>query len=201
MQGGLRWTGRRTPRYASGMAEARAWIHMSHRTCFSCLLCGFALTILDLRAGSVDLLPDSLGYILIALGAGALKGFRGGFGVARGLAWILVPLSVVGDLDSDLILETLRTLLDTAMLWYLLGGIMAFAASQGRPDIASRARNRRVACVLLTLIGLLIEVTGGLGVPLGLATLFLDFILLALILHLLYKVRAELGTARAELAF
>lgn len=173
---------------------------MSHRTYFSRLLWGVTLTILDFRISSVDLLPDSLGYILIALGAGALAGLSGEFGVARGLGWILVPLSVVGDVYPIFILETIRALLDSAMLWFLLGGIMTFAASQGRPDIARRASNRRIACVLLTLIGLLIEATGELAVPLALATVLLTLILLATILYLLYQVRAELSAAGVELA-
>jgi hypothetical protein len=173
---------------------------MPHRTYFSCLLWGFALTILDFRVGSVDLLPDSLGYILIALGAGALNDLSGKFGVARSLGWILVPLSVVGDVYPISTLETIRTLLDSAMLWFLLGGIMTFAASQGRPDIAKRASNRRIACVLLTLIGLLIEATGELAVPLALSTVLLTLMLLAMILHLLYQVRAELSVAGVELA-
>lgn len=173
---------------------------MSHRTCFSCLLWGFTLTIFDFRVGSADFLPDSPGYILIALGAGALNDLSGKFGVARGLGWLLVPLSIVGDVHPISVLETIRTLLDSAMLWYLLGGIMIFAASQGRPDIARRASNRRIACVLLTLIGLLIEVTGELAVPLALATVLPDLILLAMILHLLYQVRAELSAAGTELA-
>jgi hypothetical protein len=168
---------------------------MPHRACFSRLLWGFALTILDFRVGSVDLLPDSLGYILIALGAGALNRFSSGFRVAWVLGWILVPLSLFGDVNPIAPLETTRTVLDTAMLWFLLGGIMTLAASQGRPDLAERAGTRRIACVLLTLIGLFLEATGGLFIPLALATLLLSLMLSAMVLHLLYLVRAELSGA------
>lgn len=140
------------------------------------------------------------------------------FAGALGLSGVLVLLSLLEDvrplapaMPTLPNLETVRIIVDCAMVWLLLGGIIVLAVSYGRFDIAALARRRRAAYVGLLLglatLGLAMK---GLGLPLegadGIATFMFIIagvailVVLLMTLHLIDKVRTELGTANPELA-
>ncbi len=161
---------------------------------------GLLLVILDIRLNHLDLLPDFIGYILVAVGLGGLTGLSDRFEAARTCAWVLVPISVAALVpwgELGLILGLIPLGLNCAMMWFLLGGIMDYTAAQGRPDLAERASNRRVAYVfLMCFVTFLALIARGVRAPvvlLGTMTIICLVALLVMILHLIYRVRTEVA--------
>jgi hypothetical protein len=162
---------------------------------------GLLLVILDVTINHLDILPDFLGYILVAMGLGGLTGLSMQFATARTCAWALVPIAVVAMLPSRefaVAIEFIGLALNCVMMWYLLGGIMDYSTARGRPDLAERASTRRVAYVaLMCLATLLGFVAGGAGRQAGLLVITVvvcSLVLVIMILHLIHRVRTELAT-------
>ena len=164
------------------------------------LFWGLLLVIFDFRLSDLDLLPDFLGYIIVAVGAAGLIEASARFRTARNLSWALAFLSVAGLFfvrDVSVVLGLINTALDCAMVWYLLGGVMDISTAKGRPDLAGQASNRRVAYLALTCVVTLVglaagggRVAGGLPVVLVAVTML---VLVVMILRLIYRVRHEVA--------
>ena len=162
---------------------------------------GFLFVILDVSFNHSDLLPDFIGYILVAVGLGGLRGLSARFATARTYAWVLASASLLALLpwgDLGFVIGLISLGLDCAMMWSLLGGIMDYSAARDRPDLTERASNRRVAYVsLMCVVTFLAFIARGIGAPAGLlaaATVVCLVVLLVMILHLIHRVRVELAT-------
>jgi len=161
---------------------------------------GLLLVILDFNLNHFDVLPDFIGYILVAVGLGGLTGLSRQFATARTCAWVLVPVDIVGLLPAEelaVIVSLVNLVLNCVMMWYLLGGIMDYAVAQNRPDLAERASARRVAYVALMCVaaalGFLARGAGGAGAMLAVVIVVCGLILVIMILHLIHRVRTELA--------
>ncbi|HEY8504028.1 MAG TPA: hypothetical protein VIL46_05560, partial [Gemmataceae bacterium] len=122
----------------------------------------------------IDLLPDFVGYWLIALGAnrliGALPAARGVRNLALVLAFLSVPewgrvvvaperLYEFGDwLGLFLVLSILTTVLDVALIWALCGAIAEWAGAAGDGATAGAARGRRFLYALVQVGGIALAV-------------------------------------------
>lgn len=170
-------------------------------TRFGQVFWGLLLVILDVTINRFDILPDFIGYILVAVGLGGLTCLSPQFATACTCAWVLVPVAVVGLLPSRelaVVIELVNLGLGCVMMWYLLGGIMDYSIARDRPDLAERASTRRVAYVALmcaaTLLGF---VARGIGKPASLLVVIAVvclLVLLIMILHLIHRVKTELAT-------
>jgi hypothetical protein len=161
---------------------------------------GLLLVIVDININHFDVLPDFIGYVLVALGLGGLTGLSRQFATARTCAWVLVPVDIVGLLTPGqpaLIVGLVNLVLNCVMMWYLLGGIMDYAAAQNRPDLAERASTRRVAYVAVMCVaaalGFIARGAPGAAGPLVLAIVVCGLVLVTMILHLIYRVKTELA--------
>ncbi|MEK7953363.1 hypothetical protein [Luteolibacter soli] len=159
---------------------------------------GLLLVVLDFNINQIDILPDILGYILIALGCRGLRDASPRFSTAATLAWIMAILSVAGYAvrGNSIGFSLLSSAMDCAMMWFLLGGVMELANSRQRQDLSQRASSRRIAYVaiaaLSTLIGYTIQSPGD-GVVIGIALLIGMLVVLCLILHLIHRSIRELS--------
>jgi hypothetical protein len=116
------------------------------RTSLGQIFWGLLLVILNIRIYRFDVLPDFIGYILVAVGAGGLVAVSGRFITARYLSWMLMPvslLSLVPDHELGLLPYLVQATLNIGMIWSLLGGIADLAVSCGRLDLAGHAAKRR----------------------------------------------------------
>jgi hypothetical protein len=126
------------------------------------LFWGLLIVGVDVRVyGAVDLLPDGIGYLLIASGCGGLAGQSTSFARARTLCLVLATLWLLGlsPLGAPLgvLLATLTWTLDVVSLWHLLAGVADIARTHGRLDLAAQARARRAYVVAFTIgVGLLV---------------------------------------------
>jgi hypothetical protein len=168
---------------------------------FGQIFWGLLLVILDLQFNEFDVLPDFIGYLLVAVGCGGLVGLSGRFSTAKTLSWILVVLSLVGFvLSNDLasLYGFVHLAVDCGMIWFLLGGVMEFASVRDRPDLRLRASNRRVAYVVLmcaaTLVGLVAQGSRDAASLMLIIFVICIIPLLVLILHLIHRVKHELAT-------
>ncbi|HLA83802.1 MAG TPA: hypothetical protein VJL29_03330 [Thermoguttaceae bacterium] len=98
--------------------------------------------------------------------------------------------------DAAVALGCLDMVIDCAMMWFLLGGVMELATTRNRPDLAQRASHRRIAYVALMGLVLVVSVMaynarGGAGI-LGVALVICMLVLLVLILHLIHRAKHEL---------
>lgn len=173
---------------------------MNTSTRFRQIFWGLLLVILDLKLNGFDVLPDFIGYILVAVGCGGLASLSRRFSTAQTLSGVLVVLSLVGFVfptDLAFLYGLVYLAVDCAMIWFLLGGVMEFASARERPDLERLASSRRVAYVVLmsgiTLIGLVAQ--GSQQVTLLMLVIFVTCTipLLILILHLIHRVQHELG--------
>jgi hypothetical protein len=160
---------------------------------------GLLLVILDLSVNGIDLLPDFIGYALMAVGLRGLTELSTQFAIASTCAWCLVPVTLVAMLPVEQLgpcITVIHVGLDCAMMWALLGGIMDCSTTRNRLDLAERASSRRVAYVgVMCLVTVLGFVAGGIGpqavILIGLLVVCL-LVLLVMILHLIHRVKVEL---------
>ncbi len=170
---------------------------MTYHGAFNLILWGFVFTILDIRLDWLDLLPDPLGYAGLAIGSGALSGAARQFKTAQALSGLLVLVSLLeAFLHPWYPVQLVRGVLDLFMMWFLLGGIILLARLRNRLDLARQAENRRLVGVVLSLALMLLAqplFAGTLGGPVLVIAAIVMLPYLAMIVHLLYQARAELG--------
>jgi hypothetical protein len=161
---------------------------------------GLLLVVLDLEVNGFDLLPDAIGYALVALGCGGLASLSPRFRVAALLCWMLAVLWLAGLLvagDVKVRYGLAMMALNCTMMWCLLGGIADIALARARTDIAVRAWNRRVAYVAIMTIGHILPFFVGsssdVAVPLVVVVVAIGLVAMAMILHLVNRVRVELS--------
>lgn len=158
---------------------------------------GFVLVLVDVRLGTVDVLPDFVGYGMVAIGAGQLAAEAAAFRTARLVAWAMV---VPGLLDAVVPLQAaplpgiIEALGQAALLWYLLTGVADWTAAEGRPDLAAGARRRRAASVVLlaVVLGMGLLARGGGSRDVAVVVVFVNLVLMGMVLQLIHRVRAEL---------
>jgi hypothetical protein len=168
--------------------------------CFGLIFWGLIFVIVNVTLNGFDLLPDFIGYLLVAVGTDGLGAVSRKFSTARTLAWCLVPVSlaslfVAGELGTTL--GYVRFALDCFMMWALLGGIMDFAVARERFDLAQRAAARRVAYVvlmcLMKFLSTIVDARGRFAVQIVVALVVCTLIVLVMILHLIHRVKTELA--------
>jgi hypothetical protein len=124
---------------------------------------GLLFTVFDFHINGFDLLPDVVGFLLIALGLGLLAPQSLRFHTARIMAWFLFVLwfaslfSLVeganegGPFGGWFYFGVVRDVIDVTMVWQLCGGIIELARERGHEDLALRANTRRALYLALTL--------------------------------------------------
>jgi hypothetical protein len=171
-------------------------------TSFGQIFWGLLLVILDVRISRIDILPDFIGYILVAVGCAGLSGASRHFSVASVLSWVLAVLSLVayalrGSTATGF--GFLCLAFDSAMMWFLLGGVMELAAARERLDLSTRAANRRIAYVALmclaALAGFVAQSSRDAAVIMAVVLVICTLPLLFLILHLIHRAKHELTNA------
>ena len=168
-------------------------------SCFLQVFWGLVLVIFDVSIHRIDLLPDFIGYALIAVGAGGLRLLSPAFDATRTYAWLLVSVSVLATLplpEIDFFLKTVLVVIDCLMMWALLDGVKEYSLYHDRIDLAERAEWRRVAYVAtsvgLAVLGFSMLVYGeNIGILALIVAIFL-IVVDAMILHLIHRVRMEL---------
>lgn len=169
---------------------------------FSQIFWGLLFVFLDFSINGFDLLADGVGYVIVAVGCRCLSPLSTTFTTARSLCFVLGALWLIGIAfhgDLAILLGLITTVLDCAMIWHLLGGIRQIAMSRQRHDLADRASNRRVAYVAImiaaSLFTFVMRGSSAAG-PLALILVVGMLFLIAMILHLILRVRVELETQR-----
>jgi hypothetical protein len=166
------------------------------RTQIEYLFWGLLLVIVDVAVNGFDLLPDFIGYIVIASGCGGLLAVSPRFGTARTLSIALVGTSLLevfarGNLPPAWTL--VGFVLSCSMIWFLLGGLMDLTMQHQRPDLAEKAAQRRTAYIVLASLGTL----GAMFAPrllgdapvLVLLLVVIMLVLVVMILQLIWQVR------------
>ena len=170
------------------------------------LFWGLVIVAIDFHLGRFDVLPDFAGYVLVSLGAAGLVGWSKHFQSARLLSWILVPVSASLMMFHGGLLKLtwiLNVALDGALMWFLLGGVMAFGEGRSRPEWVSRASICRRTYLGLLCAGLVISwiapVVPTVAKVLGSITFVAMLCLMAAILYLLHQVKGEaIGSSQPD---
>jgi hypothetical protein len=174
-------------------------------THFWLIFWGVVVSMFGIKINGVDLFPG-VAYALIAWGCYGLGGESGHFAAAAALALVIVAVRLAGlfvtfpsqpDGSRELVffLALIYSILACGVVWEMLGGVRDFALARSRPDLATKASNRRIAygavmigCMLAVKLFLYdheslpiyVVVVGGL-------------IAGVMILHLIYRVESELA--------
>ena len=160
---------------------------------------GLLLAYLDLRIDDLDLLPDGLGYFLVVLGCVGMHRASARFSFAGLLAFLLIGVWFVSwYVTESVALELVETILDCALLWNLMGGIMELALRRNRPDLSAIAERRRVHYVGVQAVLLALSVIAGVsgGFPgldlLAVSAVLASLTILFLVLQVIYRMQNEL---------
>ncbi|HEY1172555.1 MAG TPA: hypothetical protein VGH19_14390 [Verrucomicrobiae bacterium] len=160
---------------------------------FGLVFWGLVLIGIDVRVG-FDLLPDFIGYILVAIGCSRLGAASRRFPFTSNLAWIMVGLSLISIVMPGGVLSRLlylvSALVDCGMMWQLLAGIIELTEVKGRSDLAKDADRWRTAYMVIAVIGavfVLLAVGSFLNALLSLAYL----VVVVLIVYLIHRVKLE----------
>lgn len=169
---------------------------------FGQIFWGFPFLMLELPFHGFDLLPDSIGCILIAVGCRGLVVVSKQFRMAQACSWTLCVLSLVGYVVPKhlaLPYSLLFLAVECATVWFVLGGVMEFTSARQREDLSLRASDRRVACVILIGVGVIGGIVahgaGDLAAIMMAVGVICMVSALALIMHMLHRVRHELTVA------
>ena len=141
------------------------------------------------------MLPDALGYALIAVGASRLVAHSGKFAGARCLFWIVAVLALVDyfPLDSAAVpLGWIQLISSVVAVWVLFGGLEAYARRADRCDLAERARQCRVIYVVGIVGTVFLTLARN---ELALAGVGVTLIALILMLLLIHRLKIEIDSA------
>jgi hypothetical protein len=170
------------------------------RTAFMSIFWGLVMTLADVRINHLDLVPDSIGYLIVLSGLWRLAPLHGSFGIASGCALTMVVLSLPDLIAAEHPLLTILTIVvDLSMFWAMCGGIAALASASGRGGLAEAALTRRNLLALVSAINLVVIVLARdepvqvkeFLIPLVVFT----FAVLFLLLHLTWRASVELSPA------
>jgi len=171
---------------------------------------GLLLVVIDFRLNGFDILPDFIGFAIIAAGLSLLVPLNPRFQTAKIMALILTVLSLVslielgddggaqGFMSGWFAFGLLVTALDIVMVWQLCGGIIDLARERGFDDLATRASTRRGLYVGLHLttyavILLALDVSPGDVMPLIVGLLIFAIVVVCLLMGLMLRAARELG--------
>ena len=125
---------------------------------------GLLIAILDIGFNEFDILVDGAGWILVGLGCHGLVGTSRRFATASSLSFLLAGLWLVSLAllsFGHTILDLIDLLVECAMYWTLLGGVIELAALHDRPDLSTIAARRRYALVLLLIVSSILGFVAG----------------------------------------
>ena len=167
---------------------------------FGQIFWGLFFVLVDVRFNGFDVLPDLIGYILVALGCGGLAHISKHFVTARALSGVLSFLWLIDFIPKsrewDTVVWLVNLLVRCAWMWSLLGGVMEYAEERARPDLSERASNRRQAYIFLmcitTLVGWMSRGSRH-AEPIVILLLIAGLTIMVLILHLIHRVMHELA--------
>ncbi|QDV21638.1 hypothetical protein Pan153_63280 [Gimesia panareensis] len=167
-------------------------------THFSQLFWGLLIVLLDFSINGFDLLPDGVGYLIMAAGCYGLASLSPRFLTAQTLCLVLAVLWLIHfaiDGTAAVFFKFLMQVVNCVMIWQLLGGIREFALSKTRQDLARRAENRRLAYVALLAVSTILAI----GIqdspeiaPVAIVPVIALLVLIVMILHLIHRVKVEL---------
>jgi len=173
--------------------------------CFGPILWGLVFVLVGITVNGFDLLPDGVGFVLIAVGCHDLASQSIHFSAAKWLALVggavWLRAIIMGAIPQAVTTAPwlvawplLYWTLICGMVWELLGGMRDLALAAARPDLASQASNRRIAFVaatmVSTLLGLFVLQSHELLPWIGM--LVAQFVVGVMVLQLIYRVRQEL---------
>ena len=165
------------------------------RTSFGCIFWGLIFNLINISINGFDLLPNGIGYLLIAWGASQLVAQSAKFATASALSTVLILVWLVrfaGDIEAVWAHYIVSVILNVTMYWFLLGGIIDFAMARERTDLAERAANRRIYYAAIMAISVLLPAIAPVA-PLVIILVIAGVVVSIMILHLVYRVRYELA--------
>ncbi len=161
---------------------------------------GLLLAITDITINGIDILPDFIGYILVGLGCAGLGNVSRRFGVASTCSIFLTLIALAEYFirgEFAVAVSYVRLVLDCVMMWTLLGGVMDFANSRERFDLARTASNRRALYVgfiaFVYLVAWLGRSSRDLALPVWFLCLGLMIFVVCLILGVILRAKRELA--------
>jgi hypothetical protein len=167
---------------------------------------GLFLVILDLNINQFDLLPDFIGYILVAVGSRGLINSSNQFATSRICCWLLAALSIIDIIVKGqllIVLGLFGLVINCIMMWFLLGGFSDIALKFNRSDLSGKALTRRIVYIALscaTMLIWLLALAFRAIAPLATVTIVIAMIVLVImILHLIYQIKTIVVTSTDNL--
>jgi len=154
---------------------------------------GLILVALDFTINGFDVLPDFVGYALVAIGSAGLTGVSRRFSAACVMAWILAGVSIALLLlrgDPVYAVAWAASALDVAAMWFLLGGLMDIAKMYREPGLAGQLSGCRIAYLILVGLSVAVGLAGAMDRELaGVTAVVLAVSMIVLLIVILASIR------------
>ena len=158
---------------------------------FNLILLGIFFALVNFNINNIPLLPNGVGYLLLAFGTGALAEYSSKFATTKILSFTLLAIWVIGFFVNGY--GAASSLVVCLLVWHLLGGLREIAIRGHRPDLAKLAEARRLVFVIiyggLALVVRMPNIHGGGIAILAVVAMIAIFVLTILIIYLIFRMK------------
>ena len=163
------------------------------------LFWGLVLVYCDFKINQLDLLPDFVGYLLVALGCSELNRYVPKFSAPYVASLALVVLSIIDMLAvTEPAFALVCAVVNCVLIWSLFGGLADLARQYSRHDLIEKANFRRTAYVIVSALAWFVTISATrVQAPLGFLVLIGSLATCVLVLHLIYLFNRNLGSTHA----
>lgn len=160
------------------------------------LFWGLVLVYCDFKINQVDLLPDFVGYLLVALGCSDLNRHIPRFSASYVAALALIVLSIVDMLiATEPAFALVCAVVNCVMIWSLFGGLADLAGQYARRDLIEKANFRRTFYVIFSALAWFATMDATrVQAPFGFLIIIGSLAACVLVMHLIYVFNRELGS-------
>jgi hypothetical protein len=172
-------------------------------TRFGQIFWGLLLVIVNFTINGFDVLPDGIGFVLVAVGSRGLEMLSPRFQTAATIAWIMAGLWLIHFIlprDAAVAFGIAYMAVECVLVWMLMDGVRQYASNGMRPDLAARATLCGRAYVVLHVILGFVSLGGISAREVTVVLVLAVFVVLFLILRVIYRVRHEVAEREGELA-
>ncbi|MEM7559074.1 MAG: hypothetical protein AAF394_08120 [Planctomycetota bacterium] len=163
------------------------------------LFWGLVLVYCDFKINQLDLLPDFVGYLVVALGCSDLNRYIPKFSGPYLASLALVVLSIIDMLVStEPAFALVCAVVNCVMIWSLFGGLADLAGQYSRRDLIEKANFRRTFYVIFSALAWFATMSATrVQEPFGFLIIIGSLAACVLVLHLIYTFNRELGSTHA----
>ena len=166
---------------------------------FHLIFWGLLLVILNLSVSlngfTLSLFPDFVGYAMMAIACGRLRGRSQRFAIAMGFGWAMSAVSITSYFFENEVLQAMTSTFDSLLIWYLLSGILDDGLPRLSADQLKLIKRLRVLYPVTAIGATLLTEYSPYSALLGVALTIGNLVVTVVILYLLWTLGPRLTSS------